>query len=635
MFQVDIIKIYYKTNGWNTILLYGDFTNEFYLKLDLLGIAPIVTNKGSDESYDIENIIPHHSNSLIIICQGFDEFESSFSEAITSPYWHPHSNVIIYCKSQMEVSNIGFMFYILWFHKVCNAIILYYEESEFAFRIFDFTPYVNEARKFENKVGCYTLKKIGRSMEGFSNDLSCEENCENVTITSKLRMNYLGTCIGFNYHLVQIGDEATLRKINLFEDKGINLHGFTLRVFVGEVLPFFRIEEHDNGSVSFHSRDGMIWNTVAEKMNFTMDLTPSARSIKEKFDFELKIQQVFSFSHRKVDLYLGPVYLIDLIIVKIDMSFPYKPSGVCFLSHRADYETMLFDLKIIEENYIMVIQFVVCILGVWFAFFIFNAVERENITLDQLGKDFLNAIRNILTINLHNPPKKRSFRIFLGISIWSFFVINFSMQAAVTSFFSSYKRGKEVETFEDIIEKGYAIEGMASPDVVMPEDDERFKKINSKLVPINNLFECVSRMTNDSRRFCLIDCAVAYYLQRNKLNEKGEQYLHVATDRVHSHYLTMIFHKYSPLTDQFNKYIMAFVESGIIKKWEDYKYNDIKEESVLKALSMEDLIGIFNCYLFSVALSCVIFGLEIILYSIHCMRVKCCLKLEKWYRKKH
>ncbi|CAH0715413.1 unnamed protein product, partial [Brenthis ino] len=469
---------------------------------------------------------------------------------------------------------------------------------------------MSEDYKLDNLFGCWTARKIGMPIENFNDSFVCVRECHNVSLHSKLRANFLGTCIGFNTETVLLSNSSNIKDMTLFEDKAKDLHGYTFLAYVFEVLPFLEIKIHDNGTYTLLHRDGMIWNTMAELFNFKIDLFPSKKTMK-KNDFEVNIQNVFSFTIRQADLILFPVYQFDLVIVEIDYTVPFVDSGVCVMSHKADYETIIFNEKLIQRNILVVNEFLACFLCTWFVFFIFNTERLGRFSLDQLGKDLINTFRMVLSISLNNPPRRASFRLFFTIALWCFFIINFSSQASIISLFSVHKRGKEVNTFEDIIEKGYIIEGMASPDAVLPDDEERFRIFTSRMRVVHDFLECVNNMANDSRRFCLIDCAVGRYLTRNLLNRKGEQFLHVATDaRVHSHYLMMILHKHSPLTERYNRYMMALFEAGIIRKWMDYRYFDLNEEAPLKPLSMEDLGGIFELYCILVGISSAVFLLE-------------------------
>ncbi|GBP50214.1 hypothetical protein EVAR_97216_1 [Eumeta japonica] len=360
---------------------------------------------------------------------------------------------------------------------------------------------IEDTTPYRPNYGCYTAKETVVPIQNMKDDFICEESCVNVSLHSNAREKHLGTCIGYETASTRIDDSESFTKLNLFEDKSKDLHRMTLRAYTTEVLPFSGIRENKDGTYTLLYRDGIIWTTLSTLMNFTIDLSPSKKIMKQKFNFEVNIQQIFSFSHRKADLYLIPIYLLDLIVVNIDTTFPMKESGVCILAHRAGFENMLFDINLLEKNYVTIIKFTVCFIGTWMTFYIFSSIERERWTLEQMGRDFVNTVRNVLSISLYHPPKRQVFRIFLATSIWGFFVINFATQAAITSFFTAFKRGKDVETFDDIIEKGYNIEGMSSPDVMLPDTEERFNKINEKLVPVQDLFECVTRMTNDSRRW--------------------------------------------------------------------------------------------------------------------------------------
>ncbi|XP_030019774.1 uncharacterized protein LOC115439873 [Manduca sexta] len=607
---------------------FGNFPDNFYRKIRQIPFTIAVTNL-ENEDHEVEDPVPYHSNAIIIEIRDFSQFEDILRKAKDTPFWHPHSNVIIYYQEVNRLS-VAKVFYILWYYRVCNAIITQYDKEMDMFLISYYNPHVTEKYQLDYAYGCWKAKKIGMPVQDFHTGFVCVEECKNVTLESSLRADNLGTCIGIKSYRIRYSDIATLRALNLFEDKGKNLHGYTLRAFTTEVLPFLTITENADGTYTLGARDGMIWNTLSKLMNFSIDLSPSLKVMKLPFKVELNIQQVFSLAHRKADLFLIPIYQFDMVVIEVDYTFPIRDSGVCFVSHRAGFENILFDTKLLYSKCTLVIQFFVCMLCVWLLFVIFNVVEMGGTTLDQIGKDLLNTVRNVLSINLHKPPNQRSFRIFMGVSLWSFFILNFFSQASITSFFTAVKRGKEVETFDDVIEKGYPIEGMASPDVLLPTEDARFRKLSEKIVPIQDTFTCIKKMRNDSKLFCLMDCSVGRYVETNFLNDKGEQYMHIATDRIHSYYLNIIYPKYSVLSTHTNKFMMKFIEAGLIKKWEQYKFKNLKTESAIKPLGIDDFKGIFNMYCLCLVCILGVFLLEVFLGNAKRIKSTCLLKYKKW-----
>lgn len=590
----------------------GTLPNALFNKLKKLPFTNTASAINEDDE-QIENVVPYHSNVIIINCLNFKDFEDGMTKMVTLAYWHSLANIIVYYHAPYEKEIIAKIFFIFWYYRAINVLVVQYNDTEKIMYLTRFSPYISDNYQLSNKFGCWTAKKIGMPIESFADSFTCVDHCYNVSLHSVLRANNLGTCIGFETHSVRYGDAKGIQNLPLFEDKGKNLHGFTLRAFSMEVLPFLGIKEHENGTFTLYCRDGLIWNTMAELFNFTIDLSSGKDIMKKQFDYEINIQRVFSFIQRKEDLVLFPIYQFDIIIAEIEYTFPLIDSGVCFMSRRADFETIVFNAKLIQMNLGVIFQYVLCFLSTWFVFFIFNLEQLRKFSFDQAGKDLINSFRIVLSISLFNPPKRGSFRIFLSISIWSFFVINFNTQAAIISLFSAHKRGKDVDTFEDIIEKGYKIEGMASPDVVLPETEEKYLIITSRMEAVPDMYTCVNNMVNDSRRFCILDCANGRYLVRNKLDDKGQQFLHIASEaRIHSHYLMMMLHKNSPLTEHFNEYMMRLFEAGMIWKWMEYRYKNIKEEVPVEPLGMKEMEGIFKCYCFLVGISFAIFCIEVL-----------------------
>ncbi|KAJ0176527.1 hypothetical protein K1T71_007706 [Dendrolimus kikuchii] len=603
----------------------GSFPDAFYLNLRDIPLASAILGN-EQEDIDIEDVIQFHANVVVMNCKNFEQFEDVFFKTKESPYYHPLSNIIMYYHNEREtLDQIAKIFFVFWYYRVFNGIIVQYSDTDELLRISYYNPYVFEHYKLDNNYGCWTTKKIGMTIVSYQESFTCVEGCQNVSKHSKLRSNHLGTCLGFNTITISYFNRDQIKKFNPFPNKAKDLHGFPMRAYATEVPPFLTVKEDENGNVTIHSRDGIIWSNLAMLMNFTFDYSLNEGTSKKVFIFERNIQHIFAFSQRKGDLFILPIYQFEITILDIEHTFPYKDSGVCFLSHRADFETITLDLKSIQSGLGFIFQLLLCFLFIWLLFCLYNLAEKGMLSLDQIGKDFLNTFRNILLIALYKPPNRQTFRILLAFSIWGFFIMSFGTQAAVISFFTAVKRGKEVETYEDIIEKGYPIQGLASPDAVLPDDDERFRKISAKLEPITDIFLCVKALSYNKKLFCLVDCAVARYYQRNRLNEHGEQYLHVARDRIHSHYLEMILHRHSGLTEEVNKYMIIFVEAGLVRKWEEYRFNNIKEDPPVSPLSMEDFKGVLVGFCLGVGFTSFIFITELFLGNRS--RRKYCMKL--------
>ncbi|XP_048478494.1 uncharacterized protein LOC105387562 [Plutella xylostella] len=605
---VEIIKDNFRAQYWQVIILVGKYPNGFYSNLKTLGTIVTINNDGGD--HEVEDVVLFQPNTIVIQCSDVTSFDVALKKTLRNPYWHPHANIIIYHQGDLEKSEIARIFFILWYHRVPNAIILQYDESQSTFLISKFTPYNYENYRMSNEYGCWTTKQLGLPIVDLKKFV-CVSGCHNVTIESPLRYNNFGTCIGYNTYSVGSGDIQALRAIDVFEDKGSNLHGFPLRAFISVVPPFVEMTRNANGSLTFGKRDGKIWSTMARLLNFTIDFTPSRATLTHTFEFSFITQQLLNFSQRKFELILFPIYVMDTVIIEADLTHPFKHSGLCFMSRRADFETLLFDAKLFLDNLGIFLEYSACFLALWLGFHLFSVAEGRGPSLDQAGKDLMNTIRTVLSTTLYKPSRKRAIRILLFVAIWGFFIVNFVTQAAIISFFTTFKRGKDLETFEDILQTGYNIEGLASPDVVLPDDEERFVKINAKFVPIKNTLDCLRKLDNESHRFCLNECSCARYFERNLLNARGQQFLHVLSDVVHSRHLAMMLPKHSAMTRHYNRHMARIVEAGLVAKWEDYRYNDIKEEAPIKPLSFEDLVGIFKCYLCMVALSFVAFLVEI------------------------
>ncbi|XP_041979473.1 uncharacterized protein LOC121733323 [Aricia agestis] len=615
---VNIMTNNFKTNGWINLLFMGDFPDRFYEKIkNIENMTVAHSNLASEDDEYFEDAVPYHSNIILLSCLDFEQFEKLLKKTLSSPYWHPLSNIILYFQFPCDNDLLAKVFFTLWYYKGINTIIIH-ESNSTHVHISYFSPYISEEYKLDHHYGCSTTRRVGMSIKDYRKDFHCADTCENVTLHSVLRTKNLGTCLGLATHTFSY-DDPEVARLDLFPDKVKNLHGFVFKVFMIEVLPFLRIDEMSDGSYELRERDGLIWNTMANLMNFKIDLS-GAKEAKKRFSYDYNVQKIFEYTERKADLILFPVYQFDLIIAKLDNTFPFMESGVCFISYRAPMEKFLVDIKMVQKLYTFIIEFVVCFTCVWLVFLLYDVHENRGSRFDQIGRSYLNTVRLVLCISLHKPQKQDGFRIFLAVSIWSFFLVNFAMQAQIISLYSSSKRGKNVDTFEDVIEKGYFIEGIGSPDVMLPDDDERYRKINEKLVSNQDIFECIRNIRNDSRRFCLMDCALGRYLELNLLNEKGEQYLHVARrDRMHSLYLNMLLQLNSPLLDNYNKYMMALVEGGIIRKWMQYRYRVVEEEVSFKTLSLEDLEAIFQIYLLLVLWSFVVLITEVIVVPVYQM----------------
>ncbi|XP_052753181.1 uncharacterized protein LOC113520636 isoform X2 [Galleria mellonella] len=382
IFQLELITLARSSNDRNNFVLFGNLPNTLYKSIEDMPFTFVVMNMAKN-NYEIDIEVPYKSHTILMKSFDFDDFEPNFLKVYGSRYWHPHANLILYFEKEFTKIKMATIYFILWYYKMSNAVIVYYNCTKESFLVSYYNPYVSAKYRLQNNFGCWTAKKIGLPIKEFKDNFVCVNECQNVTQHSKLRANNLGTCIGFDIYEIQYNDRKSLRKLNLFEDKGKNMHGYMLRSYITEVKPFMAIEDHHNGTYILKGRDGLIWTTITKLMNFTIDLSPSTAIMKSPFNYELNIQQIFSFANRKGDLFLIPIYQIDLIIVEVDITFPYKESGLCLASYRAGFETSLFDITLMVKNYKLTIEFLFCFLGIWFIFFLFNAVEKGEVSYDQ------------------------------------------------------------------------------------------------------------------------------------------------------------------------------------------------------------------------------------------------------------
>ncbi|CAH2048686.1 unnamed protein product, partial [Iphiclides podalirius] len=291
----EIVKRHLKTNGWNNVLCFGHFPDNFYKNVQDLRLTFSISNIDVEDDYDIEDVVPYHSNVVIIDCLSFEQLEDIMTKVVSTPYWHPLAHVILYYHTVEDSKMLARLFYILWYYRAINAIIFQYNDSEDKFYVSYYNPYNSEPYRYKHVYGCRLAKKIGMPFDDFATAFICEEGCEKIPIQSKLRMNFFGTCLGYETISMPYDEKLKLQRVNLFESKVKNFHGYPMRAYGAEVLPFLEIRNHSDGTYTLHKRDAMVWNTMAELMNFTIDLSPAEGKIKKPFDYDLNIQMTSSF----------------------------------------------------------------------------------------------------------------------------------------------------------------------------------------------------------------------------------------------------------------------------------------------------------------------------------------------------
>lgn len=315
---------------------------------------------------------------------------------------------------------------------------------------------------------------------------------------------------------------------------------------------------------------------------------------------------------KKADLTIGMytiTYLRSLFMTSSELYFSVPfiliiPPGVPF----TPFEKLFRPFSL--EVWIMLL-FTFLIAACVVTLFKFQTISIKNFVFGTNNKSpYLNIMSVFMGVSMHLLPKK-NFARYLLMTFLLFSIVKRTLyQGILFQFIQADDRNKEVQSIDELVQKGFKVHMMPSS----IEHTQNMKFRNHRVVVNSTILEMKKLETLNPYSTTAVTSSIEQILFFNKMNYKNMT-LTVCKEFLFTFQYGIYFQKNSYLEESFNEKIQLLKTSGLIDFWArehiSSKYMNIKvrDESPRK-LNIEQLKGGFEVLCLGLFVAFVIFLVE-------------------------
>lgn len=587
-------------DGNKHTIAYGDFPSQFYEDIFASNIDLVVFNSDENTPNDFileppkdhtQNYIQYPANTIVFCVNDIEDISEGINKLTNSIYWSPHAKHIVHTKHKADNHMI---FYMMWLNKVLNCIII-----DDDFYVYDFNPYVAVIdESFPNQYGCWSLKNMSSYDENMLPNIKCKKGCKDLDFDRFSNTQFYTACI-------EIRQRKYEENSSYFEDKTINMNGYKIALY-GVSISMCLDTETVNGQLKFKGKHGYFVDTILEKMNMSFTyMTRSDILMSEWFRIFLQLEE------RKIDMMANPLYVKPYVKPQIDFTNYIEESGLCFVVRKPEIIPTWKTFRSIFDKNGLILTLIVFHLTV-FIFLIFLRPKPRNF-FEKLIYSYLCTVQLFVSQPVDWIIKKKYIRVYIFIIYWFVFVANFILQGTIAALLAIPKTEKTIDTFVDLYESGYMIEGFSELDTSFPSTSPLYIALNKRFVRIDSFYACINDLQKGIKKACWMDCAMAHIFSKTLKDKNGKAFIHILQEKFSTHYLALTLNHNSPLTKRMNFYIKRIIESGLSQKWKTFYTFDKSGSMELDKLNMTDNQLCFFLLIFGLGFASVFFVLEHIL----------------------
>ncbi|GAB0099903.1 hypothetical protein DMENIID0001_157970 [Sergentomyia squamirostris] len=409
-------------------------------------------------------------------------------------------------------------------------------------------------------------------------------------------------------------DNITITR-GLFPDKVSNLHLCNLTVGTFEIPPYMMITPQGNGSYYFDGFEGIVTRVLGQRINFSLIL----RTAEDRWGMvagENSTGAVGMLLRGEVNFTVGSFSSTFSHYGRLSVSIPYFSNPLLLLippgRPYSPVEKLFLPIKYIIWSCICSIFVLSAILVTLSQFWTPN--RRIFVFGPHNYYPFLNTFNVFLGGPVHIMPTRNFARYLLLLWIVTSLVIRSSYQGALFSVIKNRRTANSLDTLEKLYRKGYKIYGV-----------EGTRKFFISMTRYISMFVATTAKDIDNFRYKTMyqdfdGAVVTPAINVAYMNEKFATHnirFQFSKDRVVQLYMSIFFRKYSYLTKPCDTELWKYQESGLIHRWTNIFYNTKflrvpQEKGEFKALTYDQLSGIFWICILLMSISFLVFILEIL-----------------------
>ncbi|KAG5671678.1 hypothetical protein PVAND_001866 [Polypedilum vanderplanki] len=441
--------------------------------------------------------------------------------------------------------------------------------------------------------------------------------------------------------------EENFDKMRKFVDERLtNLHEYPLRVNLFDFPMVSKAVYDDNDQISHYSYvDGETIQIIGEKMNFTIVYVDSNDGINYGFQLEDGnfTGTLGLLEYDEIDLAGNPRLIANYNTKKSLFLQPIMMMRLSFIIKKRKTFKMLIIFIYSQYDEISTIIGVSITLSIPLFYALIAKIERK-IVNEKIPKKFhikkSSMIKSMLYIfALHtnismSHSHGKATRITVGIMLFYALVVSSLFQSSITKNLNTNQVIGKITSIDELIENDFVI-GMPPDITAIFSDKNSLNKVSTLIrksgqsiedikLPHEHFHELLSK--DDKFAYLWSDLYVDNYLNQFYDPSTGENLFENVPEIAYEFYISLMAPKGSPFIEKFNEILMRFVETGIIDHHTSKAKMDddsiwikriLKGETPKpadKAIKLNELELLFKIYLGLIAISFMIFLLEILIW---------------------
>lgn len=545
----------------------------------------------------LENFVQRKVGVMVFYVENTEVLAEALMNIALTIHWASGAKMLIFTSAKQHM---GFIFYLFWWYKSIDCIILDRNENTDQIYMYRYSPYAEKQLGNQNQFICWSDKKADELYEGnILSFLHCNQSCD---MNSRSTDMAIQTCIQIEI-ISQDTDTNTLPSVR-------NLKGFPLKMHALNKPHTFEIDYEKKGLARFTGTSANLLKVLADKMNFTVE---HSTVNNENDNYNNYVLGFHALAYRRFDISLHSMFILIFPFPQFAMLYPVEQSGRCFLVHRAGQVPTWYNwFKVfdIPTFGLLVLVFHIVVLN----FYFFIRFSRKSNIFQSIILAYIYSIQLFLLYPVNWVSKHNYLRFLIFMVFWFVFVLNFMFQGLIISLFTVPSYGDEINTMVDLDRSGISLEGVQSPDVFL-SPDWIVTNLNKKFVKNVDELACPRDLIKTNTKGCWLDCLMADFVQKTYRDNNGNLPIHIGKDKSHSFFTTYFTWYDSPLVDVLNLHIRALDEGGIPRHWRGLIMGasvESKLASDFKVLILEDLKGCFYMLLIGNTLASIVFFMEIL-----------------------
>jgi ABC-type amino acid transport substrate-binding protein len=397
-----------------------------------------------------------------------------------------------------------------------------------------------------------------------------------------------------------------------------NLHGCPIRVTGFQQSTAVMKKIHPNGTVNYHGHEVSLMKTLAEKLNFTvvMRFRDGFEQWGNIYENGTSTATLAELMNGQADIAIGDYFLKPTRIKFVDSSESYLNYPVLLVVPRGEKLTSMEKLVRPFEQVVWILLLIAFAVGL-LVIFVVNFMPKQ-IQSFIYGKNVKQPVMNMLVVIIGSQqrvlPMGNFARFILMMFIILCLVLRSIYQGSLYQFLQSDGRHKEVQSIQDMIERGYTVLTYDSYHDIISENPE-LAKIS------RNIHRTSTNNNVPEEKTALLSTITVLIGQSQDLKSFPYKICkeHLVTVNI-VFYCTKGFF----LRKKLDIYIGSLVSSGLIEHWiskyDNTRFWNYPTKIGPRVLRIDHLIGSFYILAFGYLCAAIVLLIEI--FIDRCLIVK-------------